>query len=160
MNTTLPSPARREFLNLIATLPLVPASKLLPGQGTARHSPTPRAEPTPDFTIAGYQYHDGPRVHEMLYVGAELHLRAEPDNPHDPLAIEILFGDAKLGYVPRACNRQLCQLLQDGVALHCTVGQLNPLGPVWEVVRVHVTPIAGLPVALPLAPTATNAFSA
>lgn len=149
MNTTLNAPARREFLNLIATLPLIPASKLLAGKSIARHSSIPHAEPVKDFTIAGYQYYDGPRVHESLYVGAELHLCAEPDNPHDPLAIAILLGDDKLGYVPRYCNRHLSQLLQDGVALHCTVGQVNPLGPVWELVRVHVTAIH-----------ATNAFSA
>jgi len=81
-------PARREFLNLTATLPLVPASTLLPGKAAARLSSSPRVEPARTFTIAGYQYYDGPGLHESLYVGAELHLRLEPDNPHDPFAVE------------------------------------------------------------------------
>jgi hypothetical protein len=38
--------------------------------------------------------------------------RAEPTNPHDSFAVEIMHGPAKLGYLPRYCSRQISRLLQ------------------------------------------------
>ena len=52
------------------------------------------------FHIAGFQYADGALVLGDLKVGDKLKLCAERDNPHDPEAVAIYFGNTKLGYVP------------------------------------------------------------
>ena len=52
------------------------------------------------FHIAGFQYADGALVLGDLKVGDKLTLCAERDNPHDPEAVAIYYGNTKLGYVP------------------------------------------------------------
>ena len=52
------------------------------------------------FHIAGFQYADGALVLGDLKAGDKLTLRAERDNPHDPEAVAIYYGNTKLGYVP------------------------------------------------------------
>ena len=50
------------------------------------------------FHIAGFQYADGALVLGDLKVGDKLTLCAERDNPHDPEAVAIYYGNTKLGY--------------------------------------------------------------
>ena len=52
------------------------------------------------FHIAGFQYADGALVLGDLKAGDKLTLCAERDNPHDPEAVAIYYGNTKLGYVP------------------------------------------------------------
>ena len=52
------------------------------------------------FHIAGFQYADGALVLGDLKAGDKLMLCAERDNPHDPEAVAIYYGNTKLGYVP------------------------------------------------------------
>jgi hypothetical protein len=54
--------------------------------------------------------------------GTRLTPRAEPTNPHDPFAVEILHGPANLGYVSRFCNRRVNRLLLDCVPLGYSSG--------------------------------------
>ncbi|MCZ7641394.1 MAG: HIRAN domain-containing protein [Verrucomicrobia bacterium] len=93
---TLPADSRRDFLGLLARLPLLPAAVL-----PTRAAPTSRRQVLMnDFAIAGFRYYDGPTELPRLTAGTTLTLRAEPENPHDPFAVEILHGSAKLGYIP------------------------------------------------------------
>ncbi|MEY4385532.1 MAG: hypothetical protein RLY20_815 [Verrucomicrobiota bacterium] len=139
MQTQIEDPTRRKFLGLLAKLPLVPASMLVAHNVGKMLPPAPRKVLLNDFPIAGFKYYHGPSVHPSLHAGTALHLRAEPGNPYDPHAVEILRGGDKLGYVPRFCNRHLSRLLQAGVSLSCTVGQVNPMQPAWQAVQVRVS---------------------
>jgi len=56
-------------------------------------------------------------VWDRIALGDPVHLVREEDNSHDARAIEILWRDAKLGYVPRAENTTLSQKTHD---IHCT----------------------------------------
>ena len=63
------------------------------------------------FPIAGFQYHDGADVLDKLEVGTKLDLVPEFDNPYDPNAVAIKYKGVHLGYVPRASNALLAQML-------------------------------------------------
>lgn len=67
-----------------------------------------------DCHIAGFSYYDGLDVIDNLTIGAPVTLRSEPDNPYDPDAVAIYFRGTKLGYVPRAKNGYLSNLLYFG----------------------------------------------
>lgn len=133
--------SRRAFLSRLATLPLVTAAVVMT-QTTQALPPVQRILMN-DFAIAGFQYYDGPTALPGLTVGTMLTLRAEPGNPHDCYAVEILHGATKLGYVPRFCNRHLSRLLEGFVPLTCVVERVNRAAPPWETVFVLVS----LPVA-------------
>ncbi|GAB4349407.1 MAG: hypothetical protein Kow006_11050 [Gammaproteobacteria bacterium] len=65
--------------------------------------------------MAGFQYHDGEAIWEQLRVGQRLHLQREPDNRHDRRAVRIDWQGRKLGYLPRAENAAVSQMLERGV---------------------------------------------
>ena len=139
MNTTtleLNEPSRRDFLGLLARLPLIPAAALRP---RPRDRAIARQVPMNEFPIAGFRDHDGADALPLLQSGTVLTLRAQADNPHDPHAVEILYGALKLGYVPRFCNRHLSQLLQNDVSLTCEVARINADAPPWDAVAVRVS---------------------
>ena len=64
-----------------------------------------------NFCIAGFTFWEGLEVFNDLKVGSKLELRLEPENPYDPEAVMVFFGETKLGYIPRAKNSQVYQLL-------------------------------------------------
>ena len=90
------------------------------------------------FPIAGFRHYAGAASIRGLRPGTRLTLRIEPTNPHDAFAVEILHGPAKLGYVPRFCNRPVNRLLLDSVPLACEVERVDPQAPPWEAVAVRV----------------------
>ena len=67
-----------------------------------------------DFNVAGMRYWDGATVLDKLKPGKKLRLVAEPRNRHDPNAVAIYRKDVKIGYVPRANNAMIAQLLRFG----------------------------------------------
>ena len=68
--------------------------------------------------------------------GEALTLHPEPGNPHDAYAVEILFGRAKLGYVPRFCNQRLSRLLTEGADLRYEVARVDVDALPWDAVAV------------------------
>lgn len=90
------------------------------------------------FRVAGLGYYDVKTAIHSIQPGAALRLVAEPTNPHDPFAVEIWYGDYKLGYVPRSDNRHLSRLLQQGATLTCEVWKADPNATVWEMIRAKV----------------------
>ena len=114
-------------------LPFIPATKPARPENTL---------PGP-FPVSGFRYHDGPRCLPRLRVGEALTLHPEPGNPHDAFAVEILFGRAKFGYVPRFCNQRLSHLLAEGANLRCEVARLDADAPPWDAVAVRVSLSAG-----------------
>ena len=67
-----------------------------------------------DFHIAGFGHHDGALVIDELRIGTKVELRHEPDNPFDPQAVAIYYGDTRIGYVPAGKNSELYMLLYYG----------------------------------------------
>jgi HIRAN domain len=158
MKTIISQSLRKQLPACLADLPLIPASSLVPRPRVRDEGPkqlrTQRAgEICADFNfqlsdfrfaqtsfpIAGFQHHDDQAALAELQPGTALTLRAQPDNPHDPNAVEILHGALKLGYVPRFCNRQLSELLQSEVLLTCEVARITADAPPWDAVAVRIS---------------------
>ena len=125
---------RRLFLQWLSSLPLL---GLLVHPVAAQ--PAPKKYLMNQFRIAGLAYYDIQHVVRRLQPGTELCLVAEPTNPHDEFAVEVFYGECKLGYVPPSDNRQLSRLLQQGAKLSCEVLEARPEATVWDMVRVRVS---------------------
>ncbi|MDT8399031.1 MAG: HIRAN domain-containing protein [Pseudomonadales bacterium] len=88
--------------------------------------------------VAGFQYHQGESVWTELRPGAELSLRREPVNCYDARAVEILWQDHKLGYLPRAENTTIASLLDKGETLTARIEQLQDSVQPWQRVKVEL----------------------
>ncbi|MDA8138312.1 MAG: HIRAN domain-containing protein [Desulfobacteraceae bacterium] len=128
---------RRNFFKIIAGLPLTAAFA-----SPALAAPPPQAPPARlllnRFSIAGFPYYDGPASVRRLRPSAQCKLTREPQNSHDPFAVEIHLGRSKLGYVPRSDNKHLSRLLEQGARLVCRVVEVDPGGGGWHRVGVEV----------------------
>jgi hypothetical protein len=123
------SVGRRSFLGVLASLPAA-----LAWRGAARAAGTEVL--IDEFFVAGYQFHDGPRVERALAPGVALQARREPDNPHDTRAIGLWLCDAMVGYVPRRANRVPARMVDGGVGLRYRVLSVEPQEEPWLRVRV------------------------
>ena len=74
--------------------------------------------------IAGFQFHEGDAIWPSLAVGEELTLMREAANTHDPDAVAVYFQNNKLGYVPRAENGAIAQMLDRGETLEARISRL------------------------------------
>jgi len=94
------------------------------------------------FDLAGFSYYDGVTVFNELKIGSSLRLAVEPTNAYDPHAVEIYFGDTKLGYVPRSNNRVISKFLNLGytdlfeVLINRITPDACPEGQIGVVVRI------------------------
>jgi len=127
---------RRSFLKLVASLPLAAAAARTASAAHPERLPPARLLLN-RFSIAGFQYYDGPALAPRLKPDAQLKLTREPGNPHDPFAVEIHLGQAKLGYVPRSDNKAISRLLEQGARLECIVAEVDSEAGVWNRVRVE-----------------------
>lgn len=86
--------------------------------------PPMSAEQTDDAVqvlVAGAAFYHAERVWRQLLTGMPVTLRRERTNPHDTNAIEVLFGETKLGYVPRGKNQVLADAMDRGLPVQCSV---------------------------------------
>ena len=90
-----------------------------------------------DFNVAGMHYWDGATVLDKLKPGKKLRLVAEPRNRHDPNAVAIYRKDVKIGYVPRANNAMIAQLLRFGHhdVVECRILKVDSEADTWNQVR-------------------------
>ncbi len=65
--------------------------------------------------VAGFSHYDGPETESLLEAGMPLQLNRQPHNRYDRYTIEVLSGEAKLGYIPRAENKIIAKLMDKGV---------------------------------------------
>jgi hypothetical protein len=128
--------SRRGFLGSLLAAPLstgispsVPETRLALGR----------------FYVAGFQYHDGPALVRTLGVGQEYSLVPDPSNVHDRFAVRIRFGDAFLGFIPRAENRQIFRLLEQRAHLRCTATRMNQHADPWEMLEVEISLVTPAP---------------
>ena len=89
------------------------------------------------FHIAGFRYYSGPSLVARLRPGDRLLFWAEPDNPYDPQAVEVYWGEDKLGYVPRAKNSTLSRLLAQGAPVTGRIRAVDPEAEPWEMVEAE-----------------------
>ena len=88
--------------------------------------------------IAGFQFHRGDSIWPSLDVGEELKLVRESANTHDPDAVAIYFHEEMLGYVPRAENSAIAQMLDRGESLEARISKLSTEGDAWERIRITI----------------------
>ena len=88
--------------------------------------------------VAGYQYHHGESVWSLLAEGQALDLTREPGNSHDAGAIRVDWHGLKLGYVPRARNTALANLMDQGVMARARIAGLANTADPWERISMEI----------------------
>ena len=129
---------RRRFLKAVTCLP---AFALFPCAETDS-TDMPRYR-TRDIlllqaNVAGFRYHGGHHVLSMINEGDPVILRREPHNPYDRRAIALYWRDEKLGYIPRADNVVIANLLDQGATLKAMVWKKKKLCHPHEVIEIQV----------------------
>lgn len=90
------------------------------------------------FFIAGYQYYEGEKTEHLLAAGSPLRLQREPGNTYDKNAVALYFNTHKLGFVPRASNEIVANLLDQNIPLTAKIAEVNREEGAWERVKVEV----------------------
>jgi hypothetical protein len=111
--------SKRQFLKQLAGIPLLSLFG-------AAQAETTEAGPYTEyflnrFSVAGFQYYNGPQLIPALKPSALLSLEAEPTNPHDRYAVQISYQGSMIGYVPRSDNKHISRLLCQGATLKCKI---------------------------------------
>ncbi len=88
--------------------------------------------------VAGFQFHRGEAIWPDLQVGGKVSLIRESFNRHDRDAVAVYFGNDKLGYVPRAENSAIAQMLDRGERLEAKITELVEDGDPWDRVRFSI----------------------
>lgn len=88
--------------------------------------------------LAGFQYHAGRALFPLMALGDRLDLVREPDNPHDPRAILVIWKGAVIGYLPRADNVDVARLMDRGLPVEGRVLHLQAGRDPWKRVLVEV----------------------
>jgi len=89
--------------------------------------------------IAGFQYYEGQNQLKNLKENLPVTLKRQSENKHDFFAVEVYFGNHKLGYLPRSDNRIIARMMDQGLKLKATIRKINPdADPFWKVkIRVY-----------------------
>lgn len=125
---------RRELLQSVAPLLTAPRALVLP----ASVAPAPRYILIQESPIAGFQYHSGESLWPLLREQGPLQLKREPHNAYDERAIALHFMSRRIGYVPRAENTAISQMLDRGERLHARIVHLARDPDPWKRVRIAV----------------------
>lgn len=91
-----------------------------------------------DCRIAGSHHCDCANVLPRLRRGDALQLRRQPGNPHDQRAIEVLWHDRKLGYLPRLDNAAAASLLDRTHHLRGEVLAVDDPDEAWEPIMLRL----------------------
>jgi len=120
---------RRHFIGIIAGLiPSLSVANARPQSTLIQQSP-----------IAGFQYHQGEELWDQLAIGQPLTLHREPDNRYDKRAVRVEWQGHKLGYVPRAENAAVAQMLGREQALQARIDALERSQNPWQRIRFSVS---------------------
>jgi hypothetical protein len=88
--------------------------------------------------VAGFEYHDGPKVRDKLAVGDPLDLVLESFNPHDVFAVRLDWQGHKLGYLPRPHNAEIAARLMAGARLAAHIAGISHKAEPWRQVEVVI----------------------
>ncbi len=89
--------------------------------------------------LAGSQYHALPDVVSQIRVGDLLTLKREADNPYDKNAIQVLWQEYLLGYVPRRENKAVARAMDRHEPLIARVVALQPDESPWRRLRFEIS---------------------
>lgn len=124
---------RRSFLEMFAK-----AAGLLAIPGAAMARTASRRIVLQTSAVAGFQYHRGEAVWPLLQEGDAVTLVREADNLYDELAVRVDWRGEKLGYVPRAENQAVANLLDGNLKLTAKIVELRKSSGPWERLRFAV----------------------
>jgi hypothetical protein len=88
--------------------------------------------------LAGFQYYGGRILWDEMREGDHLALIREPYNRHDPFAVRVEWRSEKLGYLPRAENREVAAEMDKGTPVGGRIGKLSTDPNPWKRLRVDV----------------------
>lgn len=89
--------------------------------------------------IAGFQYYDGQTLdYDTLEKGARLELKLEETNRYDRNAIEVYHNGLKLGYIPRAYNTVIANLMRKNKQFYGEVSGFNEERFDWQGYKYRV----------------------
>jgi len=121
---------RRNFLRQI-----IQGSVFLPLAPTSAWAIAGKTIVVQESPIAGFQYYDGEEVFAELRVQTALLLEREQDNKYDANAVAIYYKQYKLGFVPKAENTAVAQMLDRGEYLSAVIVKLERSKNPWDRVR-------------------------
>jgi len=75
--------------------------------------------------IVGVSFEGRQDIVSGLHVGASLTLERQPENPHDPNAIAVFFGNLQLGYIRKEHAVHIAPAIDSGVAYRSYVSLLT-----------------------------------
>ncbi|GGP05937.1 hypothetical protein GCM10010992_24160 [Cloacibacterium rupense] len=73
--------------------------------------------------VAGTYYHHPEKFAQDISPESIITLKREPQNQFDALAIALYFGDLKIGYLPKAKNEVIANLMDAGKQFSAKVKQ-------------------------------------
>jgi hypothetical protein len=126
---------RRAFLQKLAGLGMVlAAAPVAHGSSLPFSGVFPRRLLIQTSQVAGFHYHEGDAVWSHLRVGDTLELVREPENRHDAqaVAVAVAWNGHKLGYVPRAENTAVAQMMDRGERLSARITALEESDDPWD----------------------------
>jgi len=88
--------------------------------------------------LAGFQYYGAKILWDEMREGDRLALIREPDNRHDPFAVRVEWRGAKLGYLPRADNREVSAEMDRGTPVSARIGRMSRDPNPWKRLRIDV----------------------
>jgi len=88
--------------------------------------------------LAGFQHYAGAALFPLMQTGDALHLRREPDNPHDAKAVRVEWRGVQIGYVPRAENVDLARLMDRGTRIDGRILHLQKSRDPWQRVLMEI----------------------
>jgi hypothetical protein len=133
MNTSIGSLSRRTFLRRLSAVPFGLFGIRLP----LKVEPAPRQTAVGRYYVAGFQYYRGPELIGRIQPGEAVRLAAEPENPHDPMAVRVDHGGEKLGYIPRRENQAVSRLLREGARIGGRVVEVRPDEDPWKMLVIE-----------------------
>lgn len=70
---------------------------------------------------------------KTLVAGAKFTLQPEPDNEHDPYAIQVHFEDEFIGYIPRTASEEISTYINSGCTMQCELVEPDDKKPILNV---------------------------
>lgn len=88
--------------------------------------------------IAGFQYYKGTALEKGLKENDVLSLKRQAENQHDYFAVEVYSGEQKLGYLPRADNKIIARMMDQGVKMKAIIRKIEPEANPFRRVKIRV----------------------
>ena len=127
---------RRDFIANLLGLPLlIPFKDTFYQSDIANNS---KAILIQTSSIAGFQFYDGDHLWDQLSTGDMLQLIQEPDNHYDENAVEIYWRNSKLGYLPRAENTAVAQMMDQEQEITARISNKKKSRNPWERLAIEV----------------------